>query len=97
MPSRIITDASGDRWDVSEAGHDSRPPAPADSQDRQRSQRQLVFRHQSGHHFTLPAAQPLDAMTSDELRALAEQGRNRAGEDPDVEESSLDPEGYTTN
>jgi hypothetical protein len=82
MSSRIVTDEAGDRWDVREADD--------------RSERGLVFRHQSGREIAMSAQERLDAIDSESLRRMVAEARRDIGEGAGSD-TSLDPEGYTTN
>ncbi|HEU5208031.1 MAG TPA: hypothetical protein VFU06_01365 [Longimicrobiales bacterium] len=80
MPARIVTDASGLRWDVvQEQGSDS-----------------VVFRHQSGREVRTQLGAPLDSQsTEDLLDALDRAQRERGGQETGHEgEDVTRGEGY---
>lgn len=84
MPERIVTDESGDRWDVQQDGEGAQTGV-------------VVFRHQSGRRVTLETERPLDALSNEELlRMLKESGRESAPGEGPRRERSADPEGYVT-
>ena len=83
MPERIVTDATGDRWDVKEE------EGSAGSGFR------LSFRHQSGRRLEIDAGQGVNALTDRELLdMLARESGNR--DVVDGKEQSADPDGYIT-
>ena len=89
MAERQLTDAWGDRWDVFQDGtiEDDEPPSGP-----------LHFRHQSGRTFDVPADEPLDALTEDELLERLESEISRTGLDRSVLrgiDAKQDSEGYT--
>jgi hypothetical protein len=84
MPQRIVTDTNGDRWDVRQA----------------KDSAELSFRHQSGTEYSIAAPAPLDEATNVQLLRALDDARRSHGDEPVGEggrETSLDPEGYTTN
>lgn len=83
MPERIVTDATGDRWDVKEE------KADADRDFR------LSFRHQSGRRLEIESRQGVNALSDRELLdMLAKESGDRAV--TEGEERSADADGYIT-
>lgn len=84
MPERIVTDATGDRWDVKEEqgageGRDFR----------------LSFRHQSGRNLEIESDRGVNALSDRELlRMLARESGD--GDVTEGEERSADADGYIT-
>lgn len=83
MPERTVTDATGDRWDVSE------------QRAGQEEDFRLSFRHQSGRNLEVGSERGVNALSDRELLDML---ASAAG-DPDVKEGnerSADADGYVT-
>lgn len=90
MPERIVTDSTGDRWDVSDAADASGPNGGEST---------INFRHQSGLELSGAADRSVDQMSDEEIRALLDEARERADLDAlpeDGDDRGADPDGYIT-
>lgn len=90
MPERIVTDSTGDRWDVSDASG----AGGADG-----GETTINFRHQSGLELSGAADRSVDQMSDEEIRALLDDAREEADLEAlpeDGDDRGADPDDYIT-
>lgn len=90
MPERIVTDSTGDRWDVSDVGDSSRSSGGGTT---------IKFRHQSGLELSERSDRSVDQLSDDQIRTMLDDARERADLEPlpgDGDDRGADPDDYIT-